>query len=49
MATKSTVSIAAGSAGLLCGPGAPACAAGLAVAASHVYDAVEGEIRGQLV
>ena len=48
-ATKSTVVVAAGAAGMLCGPGAPACAAGLTVAASNGWDAAEGGIRGEKV
>merc|ERR1711935_69300 len=48
-ATKSTIVAAAGAVGLLCGPGAPACAAGLTVATSNGWDAAEGGIRGEKV
>ena len=48
-ATKTTVVAAASAAGLLCGPGAPACMAALGTGSSVAWDGAESGVRGKSV
>ena len=46
-ATKSTVVALSAAAGAVCGPGAPACGAALAVGANAVWDGTDSAIAGE--
>ena len=47
--TKNAVVSMVAAGGAACGPGAPACAAALAIGASHGWDGAESGIRGEKV
>ena len=47
--TRNTVVAAASVAGLLCGPGAPACMPALATGSSFAWDGAESGVRGESV